>query len=425
MKLHDWQAQAVEEYFRFGGAFLAMPVGAGKTTVAATIAARCERPVLLAPARGLVGLRELFPGACAFRSHTMMCTRASEGWLEAYQPTDILVDEAHLLRNISTNTAARRLNRYLVGASHVKVLWMTGTPIRRSLADCVHGLRFALRGRAPLPTTRNGLTAFIERVDASEWEQEAFYEELRRRPGVFLDSAPSYDGAIELCVVRRKPALVPDEASEHWERGPAAWGVRYHCVPPLSDEFRAARCAWNREVDYLIGAGACDTEAQARLVRPDLYAAYTAVEDREPEHEHSAEWVDDSALREALHNVGPGTLVWAHHKAIQERAAQILGCAREPGGDVAVLSIARHSTSLNLQRYNENLILEPPADAATIDQLIGRTARQGQLSPYVRATFVCAHDGAVRALTTAVQRAKLVLATTGNRSPLLQLEGRI
>lgn len=425
VELHAWQRSALTDYFRFGGAFLAMGVGAGKTTVAAHIAARCERPAYLAPARGLSQIRaacEAAGAACLFASHTALCRADHDGWFEREQPTDVIVDEAHLLRNISSNTAARRLNRYLVANPRVRVLWMTGTPISRSLRDCVHGLRFALRGRAPLPSSRAGILAFIERFDQSEQAQSEFYAELRQRPGVFIDTAPSYSGRIELSVQTRKPALVLDADSAYWERGPAAWGVRYRIEPRPSDAYRAALRAWNTRVDALISAGACDTEAQARLVRPEAYAEFLAVEDQEPEHEHLAEWEDDGALRDALSGVGPGTLVWAHHRAIQERAASVLGCPREPGGDVAVLSMQRHSTVLDLQRYSTNIILEPQPDAALLDQLIGRTARQGQTAPAVGVRFICAWPGAIRDLRTAIGRARLIANATGTRSPLLQLE---
>ena len=425
MQRHPWQQSCVTDYFRFGGCFVAMGVGAGKTTMAAWLAARCERPVVLAPARGLQQIREMFADAHlppeAFRSHTRMCLAQSDGWLEEYAPSDVIVDEAHMLKNISTNTAARRLNRYLVANPRVRVCWMTGTPISRSLSDCVHGLRFALRSRAPLPTSREGIARFVELVDSSELAQQEFYAELRARPGVFIDTAPSYDGEIQLEVVRRKPALELDDLA-YWERGPAAWGARYRCVPPLSDAFRLARRDWSREVGYLVDAGACHTESQARLVRPDLYAAYQAVEEAEPPFEQVVEWEDDSALREALRDVQPGTLVWAHHRAVQERAAEILGCAREPGGDVAVLSMQGHSTVLNLQQYHTNVILEPSSDAALTAQLIGRTARQRQRSPVVRVQFICAWGGARKALDTAIKRAILIQKTTGNGSPLLQLD---
>lgn len=425
MHLHPWQRQCITDFLRFGGCFVAMGVGAGKTTMAASLVAKCERPAVLAPARGLPQIREMFHEAHlppeAFRSHTRMCLSSSDGWLEEYAPTDIVVDEAHMLKNISTNTAARRLNRYLIANPRVRVCWMTGTPISRSLADCVHGLRFALRSRAPLPTSREGIARFVELVDSSEVAQQEFYADLRARPGVFIDTAPSYDGVIELTVVDRKPALVLDDDAGWWERGPAAWGARYRCVPPIPDALRLARRNWNRQAGYLIDAGACDTEAQARLIRPELYAVYVHGEDQ-CDYEQVVEWEDDAALRETLSDVGPGTLVWAHHRAVQERTARILGCTREPGGDVAVLSMQGHSTVLNLQQYHTNLILEPSPDAALMSQLIGRTARQGQRAPVVRVQLVCAWPGARKALRAAITRAILIRNSTGNGSPLLQLE---
>lgn len=422
LELQPWQERCVAAYFAHGGAFVAMPVGAGKTTMAAAVAERCSRPVCLAPARGLPQIRRMFGDVpCAYRSHTAMCRVESEGWLEEERPTDIIVDEAHMLRNIVTNTAARRLNRHLIAHPAVRVLWMTGTPITRSVGDCVHGLRFALRSRAPVPTTGPGIAAFIAAVDSDPERQARFLAALRALPHVFIDSAPSYAGRIELEVETRRPALVPPDEAQYWERGPAAWGVRYTYDPPPSERLRNAAREWNHRVDALISAGACDTEEQARVVRPEHYAVYRAVVDAEPHPIRRVEWVDDSALREVLSSVGPGTLVWAHHQAVQARAAAILGCAREPGGAVAVLSIQSHSSVLNLQRYHTNIILEPPADASLLDQLIGRTARQGQTAPVVRVRFICAWPGAKNSLRVAIQRAKLIQTTTGSRSPLLTL----
>lgn len=423
MKLHEWQQASIAAYFDYGGAFIAMPVGAGKSTVAAEIARRCEKPCVLAPARGILQLEEMFANApdAVFKSHTAMCRAAADGWLEENAFSDVIIDEAHMLKNISTNTAARRLNRYLVENPAVRVCWITGTPIARSLGDAVHGLRFALRKRAPLPSTREGIRRLVAQVDGSEQAQLLFFDQLKNTPGVFIDTAPSYDGEIQLTVVHRDAVLPLDEDAAYWERGPAAWGVKYRVDPPFSDAFRAARREWNATVQYLIDARSCDTEEQARSVRPELYAKYRAVADAEPDYQQVVEWADDSALRQVLTDVQPGTLVWAHHRAVQEKAAEILGCAREPGGPIAVLSMKSHSTVLNLQQYHTNIVLEMLPEADLMNQLIGRTARQGQRSPVVRVDLVCAGQHARKTLARAVFRANLIRNTTGTSNPLCRL----
>ena len=126
--------------------------------------------------------------------------------------------------------------------------------------------------------------------------------------------------------------------------------------------------------------------------------------------------------------------MWAHHRALQVRAAEDLGCYHHgPRGldsrgvrldqtdqYPVVASIEACHAGFNCQAFNHNLVLEPPSDPETWRQLIGRTGRQGQLSSRVSVDIVVNCRASERALRTAIERARV----SGKANPLLQLDGR-
>lgn len=59
--------------------------------------------------------------------------------------------------------------------------------------------------------------------------------------------------------------------------------------------------------------------------------------------------------------------------------------AREDGSRSIIASIAAHHEGKNLQRFDRNLIANPPGDGSMWEQLLGRTHRNGQRSPIVTA----------------------------------------
>lgn len=481
---HAWQLRAAEDYERLGGLFIGLDPGAGKSYALSRIAARCRRPLVVAPASAVrqtmaqfesYGVRcalakdlvREWDGGVVFASYTWLTRAEQAGFFERFAPSDVLMDEFHEARGLA-NSARKRLERYLVAEPAVRVAVSTASPMSGRLHDFAFGLRWALRSgvRGLVPSLTSGLDALDARLAASAEARAEFRRRLEATPGVYLDvgDVGRYQGEVVLRVVRREPALVlPDswetpsgflvESAAHAaevERQ-LAWGYYHDVDPRPSEAYVEARRAWGAVVRRVVGQGLCDTEYQVRALRPEEYARWAEAQRAEGAlAEARAVLVAPNTIRQALellpHDVAHDyyadppeapALVWAHHQALQQYAAYYSHAplfregARsadreylpEYRGALAVASIDACHQSLNLQHFSHNLVLEPPADPEVWKQLIGRTARQGQTAPRVTCDVVVNCPAAERALHSAIDRASLVYETTGKKNPLLQLKG--
>lgn len=474
---HPWQSAAAAAYDSLGGIFCGLEPGAGKSFAAALIARKCRRPLVCAPASAIPQTRKMFEsygvetyaakdgprdGACAFASYTWLTQAAQADFFSTFLASDYLLDEFHMVRNLGANgrkpnSAGVRLERDLVARPATRVAVFTGSPMSQAITDFGHGLTWALRGhvRGLVPRTRSGLEALAEKLElGGERERAAFLARLQTQPGVFLDSggAGLYQGEVVLRVLRREPALtlgadwrLPDgyylvsAAQAASVSKQLAWGFWPKVTPRPSERYLEARRTWSRVVRDVIATGAADTDSQVRALRPEAWAAYEAAEAAEPLGTEEAVWETDLGLCNELglarRAAGP-TIVWAHHRALQDRAAALADVplfregARDASGThfpdsrsaLAVASIQACHQSLNLQHFNHNVVLEPQADPEVMKQLIGRTARQGQTSPRVTVDLVVACSASENALRESVARAKVIHETTGKLNPLLKLE---
>jgi hypothetical protein len=472
---HPWQLASAEDYERLGGVFIGLDPGAGKSYALSRIAARCRRPLVVAPATAVPQTMRQFESygveafeaktwngdwcgdlaAVAFASYTWLTGAKQEDFFERYRPTDILLDEFHMVRGLS-NSARKRLERYLVANPAVRVAVSTASPMSGALTDFAFGLRWALRsGVAGLvPALRSGVEALDEKLQRDPAARAAFRARLEATPGVYLDVGDTgrYLGAVVLRVVEQAPALVlPDTwetPSGHLIESAAhaalvekqlAWGWYYDTDPRPSEAYVSARRTWGGIVSRTIAQGLADTEFLVRPLHPEAYALWAEAQRAEgPLAEPVPHWADRSRVEWLSRYEADGpALVWAESRALQAEASDQLGCDlyREGGRAVrtgrylpdcrdlvAVASIDACYQSLNLQHFSHNLVLEPPSDPEVWKQLLGRTARQGQRASRVTCDVVVNCRAAERALRTAVARAKVVYELTGKRNPLLTLE---
>lgn len=474
-KPHEWQTAAIAAYDRCGGVFVGADAGTGKTYAAAEIARRCRRPLVVAPASAIPQTRAQFEsyglhtimakdaledglhGEVAFASYTWMTRQAQAEFISQYAPTDILMDEFHEARGLH-NSARKRIERYLIADPAVRVGVFTASPMSRDVSDMAFGLRWALRSRVDgiIPRTDAGLEALVERMSWDDDFVARWRAELLATDGVFMNVVGGqYPGDVHIRAIRRDPMMtLPDT----WELPDGyliesaayasvvarqmAYGYWPSVQPRPSERYLEARRRWYSTVRRITESGAgIDTEAQVREVRPDEYAQWAAVAAAEgPLAEPRLVW-DRSArtyLRGIVSSVPERTLVWAHHRALQEQAAYVLDAPlfREGGygpdgmylpdyrGPVAVASIEACHQSLNLQHFHHNVVLEPMADPEMWRQLIGRTARQGQTSPEVHVAVVVNSPYADQSLRTALARARSTMQATGKSNHLLQLENQ-
>lgn len=178
--LRPWQALGLAEAAANDGAYLAFPVGVGKTLVAELlpVVMEAKRAVLIVPASlkdkshadrtelqkawklaspppRITTMRELAPDSGAYL-------------LDQLRPDLIIIDECDELAN-SGSSAAHRIDRYVVKRQDaVRVVAMTGTPSRNSIKGYWHLLCWALRERAPVPLNEGEADMWAAALDAKQ-----------------------------------------------------------------------------------------------------------------------------------------------------------------------------------------------------------------------------------------------------------------
>lgn len=208
------------------------------------------------------------------------------------------------------------------------------------------------------------------------------------------------------------------------------------------EEWLEARREWsravNRQINYIRGYPNLDSPARVAraaecgIAHPDVnkaYEAWAAVRDS-VEPSRAVTWLDTSVVEAAARYVqeqGRGIL-WYSSKAVEAQLRRFMPTfgagTQEPPSNVPVFaaSIRSHGTGKNLQAWDWQLVLEPPSNALTWEQLIARTHREGQRSDTVsveiaahawplRARIYAALRSAKHAETVGTQRQRLLLAT--------------
>lgn len=362
--LRPWQAQALADAVACGGAWLALPVGQGKTLITWLLptALQARRALLIVPA-ALQGKTQADFAAYAGRwrapsapvrieTREKLATVQGAALLEEYAPDLIVIDESDDLANASS-AAARRIDRY-VRAHAVRVVAMTGTPARKSLMGYWHLLAWCLGDAAPVPLVHDEALMWALALDEQRGPhadpgplgttQRAARAWFRRRlietPGVVVvdeDSCdapltvrvrlpredPTLDAAFErFAVEQENPGGIPvsDPLSRWLLDAQLGLGLYTRWAPPPPEAWRNARRAVARFVRERIDASThsarpLDTEAQV-LRR---YAGTPVVEDwltAKPTFDGTTEavWISRSTL-DACHDwlrelAGAPGIVW-------------------------------------------------------------------------------------------------------------------
>lgn len=224
--------------------------------------------------------------------------------------------------------------------------------------------------------------------------------------------------------------------------------------PELIEKWFARRKEWNKEVweelkgkrrEHLDSPGLLTKAAIRAHMSPPyegdkpIWHAATWPEWAEihaaVQPEPQAVWVSDFLVKYAAgwarSRVG---IVWVEYPELGERIAKVAGVPfygggkaasetilRETGTRSVVASIKAHATGKNLQQFTRNLVVTPPSDGATWEQLLARTHRPGQQAPCVEVD-VCLHtQDYVTAFATARERARFIQQTDGQPQKLLTI----
>jgi hypothetical protein len=216
--------------------------------------------------------------------------------------------------------------------------------------------------------------------------------------------------------------------------------------PPV--EWVSARRDWSSFVrDTLSSSRTLDTELQVtnaidagrlsserQVMGVSLLGAWRAVRDTF-KIQPKPMWHDDAALQACVRWMEKEKgIAWCEHVFFARRLAQLSGAAyygadgvNERGesitlvkpGKAIIASVAANGTGRNLQMFSSNLVTSCPPGSATIEQLIGRTHRDGQKEDEVTVDILLGCLDHYDAFSRALQGAKAAEATLGHTQKLL------
>lgn len=120
----------------------------------------------------------------------------------------------------------------------------------------------------------------------------------------------------------------------------------------------------------------------------------------------------------------PG-IVWVDHPEFGHKLAQLTGLPYYGGGSghdeiltadgstSIICSVAANKRGKNLQLWARNLVVSFPSSNDILEQMVGRTYREGQKAPHVEVFYYLHTSELERSLEIAQERAKFVAETTG------------
>lgn len=269
--LRPWQAMSIAEAAENRGAWLALPVGLGKTLISFLLprVLTSPRTIIIGPA----GLRE--KTAADFASYTGVWRapnpppryvsptelEQNQRLLFEIRPTLIIIDEADELAN-RNSAACRQIDRYIVDAQDaVSVVCMTGTPSRNSIMGYWHLLCWCLRDRAPVPLNEGEALMWAGALDEKvNWSTRRvhpgplgnnittarawFSARLEQTPGVVLVDGDSCEQPLTVRIrLAKEDAVLDAEYQRFLEKQENPDGI------PVSDPLSRWR------IDGLLGTG--------------------------------------------------------------------------------------------------------------------------------------------------------------------------
>lgn len=201
VSLVNWQGYALREIFENRGAYLMLPVGAGKTLISllAPYVLDAEDPLLVVPAALRQKTHEEFHEYRQFWKSVPISILATS---DLYQDgnVDLLLrrqhdmyglDEADMLSN-QESSATVRLARDIRSRS-VPTVTLTGTGGRWSISDFSHQLVWALGAGAPVPRTDHECAQWGKALDGKDP-----FRTKRFLPGALHDLGEPFEESLQL-----------------------------------------------------------------------------------------------------------------------------------------------------------------------------------------------------------------------------------
>ncbi len=365
-----------------------------------------------------------------------------------------ICDEAHSLRD-KKSARTRRFERLYKEQPATRFVGLSGTFLKNSPLDYWHLAKLALGdAKAPVPKSWPEMAdwAFVVAPDPAlpmppapgcieelgqpgDTPGEAYARRVLSTPGIVSTKQSSVDASIAASILMPKlPTAIADAVDSvlsMWEvpdghvivdASGMHRAVSQLCLgfysklvfPEGSDRegWYEARREWSRFLReaYRKWSMKLDSELpvinaikDGRLKDPQgVYAKWKKIREEVVPWDEVV-WLDDQwAAKVVTKWLGKrGGLVWTHWVPVGEQIARVTGvpyygAGTDPEADApfesAVLSVMAHFEGRNLQFANRNLLLTQTPSGAVLQQLIGRTHRQGQRADMVEVDFYAPVD---------------------------------
>jgi hypothetical protein len=401
--------------------------------------------------------------------------------LERVNPDLIIADEAHALKN-SKAARTRRFLRFMKEARETKFMALSGTMARNSLRDYWALICLALRHDSPLPIPWTDLQDWADALDANVKDHKradpgvlvelcppslrkpgmsplvlartGFQNRLRVTPGVILTTTGSADCSL---ILIKQDLEVPDNVQEAlqtlrdtWEAPNGdliEWAIElwrygreiangFYSIwdPEAPSPWYNARRDWHRFVRDVLKENMPGLDSPLQVAREfsdeDVYQKWRNIRDTFKPHSKPV-WLSDYVVQHATDwlREGPG-IAWVEHPCVGWAIANMSGFPYYGAGPDAnkaildekgpcIVSIKAHGTGKNLQHYSRNLITSCIPDAATWEQLLGRTHRTGQKADEVTADVIIQCEEMDDSFDKALREAKFIKEMHGETQKLL------
>ena len=502
------QGVSIAEAVACRGAWLALPVGSGKTPISYLLpsALHAKRTLLIMKSNALAKhktphdfallRREWRPpcGTLTIKTLEWLSTEAADGFLEDQDPDLILLEESDDFAS-TTNAAVMRLDHFIrtkraraeaelgVHARRdvLRVVAMTGTPIRKSLLNVWHIIMWCLDTDAPLPSSPAEVKMWALCIDEHRGRRpspgplgatvQAARDWVSRRlletPGIVAFDGDSCDAPLtirirlarecaetnaqfeRLLVEQESPGgiAIADPLSLALLEDQEGVGLYSYWDPAPPDRWLNARRAF---ASFSRGR----IEQSQRSSRP-MYTEKQVMR-RESSHPIVVEWLavrgtfDDLANRhtawfsraglDSCHDwlrsltlpgiVFCGSVEFGRALA-REARIPYYGAAgqtddgssivRARPGRSFVASWQANKRGLNLQGWPRMLIVMPPPSAKWIEQIIGRVHRHGQLE-HVVIDLLATSGGTLDRFEKALSEARFAKSIVGLTQKILRAD---
>lgn len=382
--LRPAQAVAILEALEARGAWLALPVGAGKTLIyyALLTLVGAERSLIIVPASledktwaDFRSYRGTWRSPSApFNIVTREWLVYNPDYLTQYNPRLLMIDESDTFANADAG-ATRIIDRFVVANPDVRIVVGSGTPGRMSIMNYWHIVMWCLREDAPLPLRQSEAEMWAAALDEKIREpsmrpspgplgvstpaaRDWYRARLAETPGIVILDGDSCDQPLTIRTRCAREDAAIDLAMRDFMRdmqNPGGiyvtdplcrWtldtqiGTGYYTYydPPPPDEWREARRYVAKLVRDKIAASVhwnrpLDTERMvlARYPEHPAVVRWRAVKGAfDPARHTRVAWISDSALHscaEWLAEIDRPGIVWCGGVDFGHRLAELTGLA--------------------------------------------------------------------------------------------------